>query len=53
VEVQLVLKREEAPRCVLGVEEAAARPRLGFFSWMFTRPLERDPDETILRLWDE
>jgi type VI secretion system protein ImpH len=53
VEVQLVLKREEAPRCVLGVEETAARPRLGWFSWMFTRPLERDPDETVLRLWDE
>jgi len=52
VEVQLVLKREDAPRCALGVE-GAAPPRLGWFSWMFTRPLERDPDETVLRLWDE
>jgi type VI secretion system protein ImpH len=52
VEVQLVLKREDAPRCALGVE-AAPPPRLGWFSWMFTRPLERDPDETVLRLWDE
>lgn len=52
VEVQLVLKREEAPRFALGVEESAP-PRLGWFSWMFTRPLDRDPDETIVRLWDE
>jgi len=29
------------------------RPRLGWFSWMFTRPLDRDPDETVLRLWNE
>lgn len=52
VEVQLVLKREDAPRFLLGAEEGP-RPRLGWFSWMFTRPLGRDPDETILRLWDD
>jgi type VI secretion system protein ImpH len=52
VEVQLVLNRKAAPPCTLDVEEAP-RPRLGWFSWMFTRPLERDPDETVLRLWDE
>jgi type VI secretion system protein ImpH len=50
VEVQLVLKREDAPRFALGVEDAPP-PRLGWFSWMFTRPLDRDPDETVLRLW--
>jgi len=52
VEIQLVLQREEAPRFALGVEESVP-PRLGWFSWMFTRPLDRDPDETIVRLWDE
>lgn len=52
VEVQLVLKREEAPRMELGVEQGAP-PRLGWSSWMFTHPLDRDPDETIVRLWDE
>jgi type VI secretion system protein ImpH len=52
VEVQLILKREEAPRFALDAE-GAPPPRLGWFSWMFTRPLDRDPDEAILRLWDE
>lgn len=52
VEVQLVLDRREAPPCALDAVETPP-PRLGWFSWMFTRPLQRDPDETILRLWDE
>jgi len=52
VEVQLILKREEAPRFTLESEDTPP-PRLGWVSWMFTRPLDRDPDETILRLWDE
>ncbi len=51
VEVQLVLKRDEAPRFALDSAETPA-PRLGWVAWMFTRPLDRDPDETILRLWD-
>jgi type VI secretion system protein ImpH len=51
VEVQLILKREEVPPAGLGVE-GAPEPRLGWVSWMFTRPLDRDPDETILRLWE-
>jgi type VI secretion system protein ImpH len=52
VEAQLILKREEAPRFTLESEDTPP-PRLGWVSWMFTRPLDRDPDETILRLWDE
>ena len=52
VEVQLILKREDAPRFTLESEHAPP-PRLGWISWMFTGPLDRDPDETILRLWDE
>jgi type VI secretion system protein ImpH len=51
VEVQLVLRREETPRC--GLDAATAEPpRLGWISWMFSAPLERDPDETVLRLWE-
>lgn len=50
VEVQLVLRREEAPPFALGYEELPP-PRLGWFSWVFTKPLDRDPDETVLRLW--
>jgi type VI secretion system protein ImpH len=50
-EVQLVLRREEAPRAGLDVEEGPS-PQLGWVSWMFSKPLNRDPDETVLRLWD-
>lgn len=52
VEVQLILRREDAPRFALDAP-GMAPPRLGWFSWVFTRPLDRDPNETILRLWDE
>jgi type VI secretion system protein ImpH len=63
VEVQLVLQREEAPRCSLDSPEnpepgfsvngaASQAPRLGWVSWLFTRPLDRDPDETVMRLWE-
>ncbi|MBN8732405.1 MAG: type VI secretion system baseplate subunit TssG [Acidobacteria bacterium] len=51
VEVQLVLRRDHAPRAALDVEGQPA-PRLGWVSWMFTQPLGRDPDETILRFWE-
>ncbi len=51
VEVQLILKREEAPRFSLD-PKSALPTRLGWVSWMAQRPLERDPDETILRLWE-
>lgn len=50
VEVQLVLDRNEAPR--LGLDTAGVEPKLGWISWMFTRPLERDPDETVIPLWE-
>ena len=50
-EVQLVLKREETPRAGLDTEEGAS-PQLGWVSWMFAKPLDRDPDETVLRLWE-
>jgi type VI secretion system protein ImpH len=50
-EVQLVLRREETPRAGLDVEDGAS-PQLGWVSWMFSKPLGRDPDETVLRLWD-
>ena len=50
-EVQLVLRREEAPRAGLDVEDGVS-PQLGWVSWMFSKPLARDPDETVLRLWD-
>jgi type VI secretion system protein ImpH len=43
-EVQLVLRRDETPGCWL---EALGdkSPRLGFMSWIKTKPIARDPDE--------
>ena len=49
VEVQLVLKREDAPACELG-GGGEAGPQLGWMTWLKSAPLERDPGDTILRM---
>jgi len=48
-EAQLILKREEVPRCEIGTENGAT-PRLGWVSWLKSAPLPRDPNDTILNL---
>lgn len=48
-EMQLVLKREDAPGCELGASGEAG-PRLGWLTWAKARPMDRDPDETMVRL---
>jgi len=48
-EVQLVLKRNDVPTCDLSSPEDEA-PRLGWVSWLKTKPVDRDPGDTILRL---
>lgn len=48
-EIQLILRRDEAPPCELGSLGEAA-PRLGWTSWAKTKVMQRDPDETILKL---
>lgn len=54
VDAQLVLSRDEVPPCTLDVPRAgigaAAPPALGRGTWLASRPLTRDPDETTLRL---
>lgn len=52
VDAQLVLARGEVPPCVLGppARDGPAPPRLGRGTWLASRPLSRDPDETALRL---
>ena len=52
VDAQLVLDRGEVPPCVLGppARDGPAPPRLGRGTWLASRPLGRDPDETALRL---
>jgi len=51
VEAQLVLKREEAPRFSLD-PDSPEPARLNWVSWMINGPADRDPDETVLRLWE-
>jgi len=48
-EVQLVLRRDETPRCELGSPGEDA-PRLGWTTWAKTNDMQRDPEETIMRL---
>ncbi len=52
-EVQLVLKRGETPGCELGARlggDADGAPWLGWLTWAKTRPMDRDPSDTILRI---
>jgi type VI secretion system protein ImpH len=48
-EVQLILDREEVPRCELGGAGSEA-PRLGWVTWMKSKTIDRDPQDTILKL---
>ncbi len=48
-EVQLILDRRDVPVCELGAEGETA-PRLGWITWARTKPMVRDPGETILPL---
>jgi len=52
VDAQLVLARKDVPRCEIRppTHEGPSPPRLGRGTWLAARPLERDPDETMLRL---
>lgn len=53
VDAQLVLSRREVRPCILDVpspERMASATRLGRGTWLASRPLARDPDETTLRL---
>jgi type VI secretion system protein ImpH len=48
-EVQLILEREEVPRCQLGGEGDSA-PQLGWVTWMKSKPMQRHPEETIFNV---
>jgi type VI secretion system protein ImpH len=48
-EVQLLLDRDEVPACNVGFEHDVP-PRLGWVTWLKSKPLDRDPGDTILRL---
>lgn len=48
-EVQLALSADEVPGLVLGADDGEPQ-RLGWSTWIRTRPLGRDADETVLVL---
>lgn len=48
-ELQLVLARDEVPSAELGADPGEGLP-LAWGTWLRTRPLDRDPDDTILAL---
>jgi type VI secretion system protein ImpH len=51
-EVKLILEREDVPVCELGAEDASG-PQLGWVSWLKSKPLGRDPDDTVLAIGAE
>ena len=48
-DVQLVLKKEEVPDCVM-VPDGPAAPRLGLNTWAKTSPLKHDPEDAVFTL---
>jgi type VI secretion system protein ImpH len=46
-DIQLVLARDEVPPCRLGTEESLP---LSWCTWLNTKPLGRNPDDTVLTL---
>jgi type VI secretion system protein ImpH len=47
IDVQLVLDRTAVPRCALNTPDT---PKLGFGTWLQSRPMTRDPDDVTLAL---
>jgi type VI secretion system protein ImpH len=48
-EVQLILNRDEAPPCQLGLR-GEYEPRLGLATWLKTKPLKYDPGDALFLL---
>ena len=46
-DIQLVLKAEQVPACIL-TTSAKRKPRLGWTTWLKTRPLAEDDDQVVL-----
>ena len=49
-ELQLLLQREETPAIVLDYEESSHEPLLGWTTWLKSKPMGRDPADTVLQL---
>ncbi len=48
-DVRLILRREEVPRCQLGLDESDG-PQLGWVTWVRSQPMPRDAGDTILEI---
>jgi type VI secretion system protein ImpH len=48
VDLQLVLRRDQVPRCEIGAEGDG--PQLGWSTWIKSAPFHRDPGEAVMRL---
>jgi type VI secretion system protein ImpH len=51
-ELQLVLERADVPVATLGADREEGLP-LAWGTWLKTRPMDRDPDDTILTLRED
>lgn len=51
-DVQLVLRREDAPGCCLGAEGETA-PQLGWLTWVKSAAMDRDPKDTVYRVRED
>jgi type VI secretion system protein ImpH len=49
-EVQLILRRDETPGVLLDYEGMTNEPLLGWTTWLKSKPMTRDPADTILQL---
>ncbi|MFL6449159.1 MAG: type VI secretion system baseplate subunit TssG [Bryobacteraceae bacterium] len=49
VDLQLILKGDEVPRCELGAPEMES-PQLGWSTWIKSAPFSRNPGEVVMRL---
>ena len=48
-EVQLIMRKEEAPACQLGGSDGPA-PQLGWLTWAKTTPMQANPGQTVMQL---
>jgi type VI secretion system protein ImpH len=49
-EVLLILRRDETPGVMLEYENPSGEPMLGWTTWLKSKPMQRDPADTVLQL---
>jgi type VI secretion system protein ImpH len=51
-DIQLVLRNSDVPRCQLASTQVAESARLGWNTWLLSRPIENDVDDAVFFLGD-